>query len=159
MTDEKIQKQIQLVFNTLCNVLNKHGFEYSKDEEKLKVNSTAQKENSHIDFSFEIDADRMLVLLISHIPCIVPQKKRVDLAAAISFINNFTANGCFDFDIKTGNIFFRMTNGFFESLISEEVFEYMISCSLETIDEYSEQFIMLTDDLMSFEEFFDRNGI
>lgn len=157
MTDEK--KQIQLILDTLCKVLNKQELEYFIDEQELVINCTAYKDDSQIDFSFRINPEKKLILLISHIPCTVPQEKTADLAAAICFINNFTANGCFDFDVHTGNIFFRMTNGFLESLIGEDVFEYMISCSLDTIDEYSEQFIMLTEDLMSFEEFFDRNGI
>lgn len=158
MSYSKKQRQIDFVLKNITNVLEREKIEYLKDEKNLKISFSVNK-CLKADFVFKINSEKMLVSIISKIPYIVKQDKIEDLAAAICFINNFTANGCFDFDINTGEILFRMTNGFLESLIGEEAYEYMIDCSVNMLIEYSEQLILLARGLISLDEFVDRNGI
>lgn len=159
MFDQKKQKQIDFVFRIILKVLDKKQIEYSMDEKGLSINCLIYSNSLQINSVFKINPERMIVSLISKIPYTITKDKVEDLAAAMCFVNNFTANGCFDLDINAGNMFFRMTNGFLESLIGEEAYEYMISCSSDMMNEYSEQFILLAKGLMSLDEFVDRNGI
>lgn len=158
MSYSKKQRQIDFVLKNITNVLEREKIEYLKDEKNLKISFSVNK-YLKADFVFKINSEKMLVSLISKIPYIVKQDKIEDLAAAVCFINNFTANGCFDFDINTGEMLFRMTNNFLESLIGEEVYEYMIDCSINMLIEYSEQLILLARGSISLDEFVDRNGI
>jgi hypothetical protein len=46
-----------------------------------------------------------------------------------------------------------MTNSFVESLLDAEVFEYMLSCSFATIDEYNDKLLMLANGTISLDKF------
>lgn len=157
MSDKK--KQIDFVLKNIIKALDEERIEHSNDEENINISCMTHKFGLHIDFMFKINAENMSVMLISELPCIVKRSRTEDLAAAVCFINNFTANGCFDFDIDNGKIFFRMTNCFCDSLIGKEAYDYMINCLLSMLDEYSEQFKLLAEGSISLDEFVDRNGI
>lgn len=157
MSDKK--KQIDFVLKNIIKALDEERIAYSEDKENLSISCSTHKFGLYIDFVFKIDTENMLVSLISELPYTVQGERIEDLAAAICFINNFTANGCFDLDVNMGKIFFRMSNCFLDSLIGKEAYEYMISCLLNMLDEYSEQLILLAKGLISLDEFVDRNGI
>lgn len=153
MAEQKSLEQAKVVFGTLCNVLDNLEWHYQKDEEKLTIECEVQGEDLPIDITVMIDAERMFVILISHIPFVIKEDKRLDLAIAVSVVNNDLIDGCFDYDITSGHMFFRMTNSFIESTIGEEVFKYMIFCSCKTIDEYNDKFMMLAKGVISIEQF------
>lgn len=153
MADEKNIKQAQAVFETMCKALDKHEWNYEKDEEKLRIECGAQGDDLPISINIEIDADRMLIILLSHLPFTTPEEKRLELAAAVSIVNFQIVDGSFDYNIKTGRMVFRMTSSFIESLVGSEVFTYMLFCSCRTVDEYNDKFLMLAKGMMSFDQF------
>ena len=153
MAEQKNLEQAKNVFETLCQAFDKHGWHYNKDEEELSIECGAQGEDLPMKITIKVDADRMLAMLISHIPFVIQEDKRLDVAIAVSVINNSLVDGCFDYDIASGSIFFRMTNSFLESKIGEEVFAYMLLCSCQTIDEYNDKFLMLAKGMISIEQF------
>lgn len=157
MSDKK--KQIDFVLKNIIKALDEEEIEHSKDEENLSISCMTHKFGLHIDFIFKINVENMSVLLISELPCIIKKNRIEDLAAAVCFINNFTANGCFDFDIDKRKLSFRMTNCFCDSLIGKEAYKYMINCLLNMLDEYSEQFKLLAEGSINLDQFIDRNGI
>ena len=83
----------------------------------------------------------------------VPEEKRLDMALAVSIVNNRLVDGSFDYDVMRGALLFRMTTSFIESTLSETAFEYMLFCSCGTIDEYNDKFLMLCKGLMPVEKF------
>lgn len=151
--DEKKLVQAKAVFDTLCRSLDNRKWNYKKNEEELTVECGVQSEDLPIEISIKIDVDRRLAMLISHIPLVVKEDKRLDAAIAVSAVNNMLVDGSFDYNIASGHMFFRMTNSFIESTISEEVFFYMIFCSCQTIDEYNDKFLMLAKGMVSVEQF------
>lgn len=153
MSEIKNLEQAKATFETLCKTLDNQKWPYERDEEKLFVECGAQGEDLPMKISVNIDADRMIAILISHLPFVIQEDKRLDVAVAVSAINNVLADGCFDFDISSGHIFFRMTNSFIESKISEEVFSYLLLCSCKTIDDFNDKFLMLGKGMMSIEQF------
>jgi len=153
MAELKKLEQAKSVFATLCQTLDHEEWKFKKNEEKLSVECGARGEDLPIDISINVDADRMLVLLISHIPFVIQEDKRLDVAIAVSAINNMLVDGCFDYDVTSGHMFFRMTNSFIESKLSEDVFTYMLYCSCKTIDEYNDKFLMLGKGMLSIEQF------
>ena len=95
----------------------------------------------------------MVVLLISHLPFVVQEDRRLDMAVAISAINNHLVDGCFDYNLVNGHIFFRMTNSILESKLSEDVFTYLLLCSCKTIDDFNEKLMMLARGMVTLEQF------
>ena len=153
MADHKNLEQAKSVFGTLCRALDKHEWHYKKDEDKLSIECGARGEDLPMEITFKIDADRMLAMLISHMPFVIHEDKRLDVAIAVTALNNRLVDGCFDYDIKSGHMFFRMTNSFIDSRLDEEVFAYMLFCACKTIDDYNDKFLMLDKGMVSLEQF------
>lgn len=154
MTDEKKLKTARNVFNTLCGMLDEKDFHYEIHEEDLVVTFGMTGEDIPMQFVVNIDATRDLVRVLSMLPFTFEEDKRVDAAVATCQINYRLADGSFDFDYKTGRVIFRMTSSYKDSLISMEVFEYMIAVASFTIDEYNDKLLMLAKGMIPVEEFF-----
>lgn len=134
-------------------MLDGNDWHYKKDDAKLKIECGAQGDDLPMDISIRIDSDRQLVVLLSHLPFVVSEDKRLDIAVATSVINYKLVDGSFDFDIEDGHMFFRMTSSYRESELAKEVFFYMLMCSCQTIDEYNDKLLMLAKNMLSLEDF------
>lgn len=152
MSDEKLERA-QKVYETLCATLDKHEWHYQKNEERLSIECGAQGEDLPMEITIRVDAERQLIMLLSHLPFIISEDKRLDVAIATSIANNGLVDGSFDFDITDGHMFFRMTSSFIESDIGSELFTYMLMVSCHTIDEYNDRFLMLGKGMMSIQDF------
>ena len=155
MTDAENLELAKGTFATLCRTLDAHEWKYRKNEEKLTVECGAQGEDLPMELTVQVDADRMLVMLLSQLPFKISEEKRVDGALAISFVNDQLVDGCFDYDISTGKVFYRMTNSFRDSILDGEVFTYMLFCACQTIDEYNDKLLMLSKGMLTLEQFID----
>ncbi len=153
MGDVKNVEQAKVAFATLCQMLDKNNWSYSKDEEELSVSCSARGDDLPMELRIDVDAERMLVILISHLPFVIKEDKRLDVAIAISAINNMLVDGCFDYDLSSGHMFFRMTNSIIESTLGADAFEYMLFCSCQTIDVYNDKILMLAKGMISIEQF------
>lgn len=153
MTETQKMEQAKTVFATICNVLAQHQWQYSCDEQALTIACGAQGNDLPMEIFVKVDAARMLTMLISHQPFVVPEDKRLDVAVAVSAVNNMLADGSFDYDIAGGHIFFRMTNSFIDSLVGEELFSYMLFASCQIIDLYNDKFLLIASGNLSVQEF------
>ncbi len=153
MPEERNMLAANEIFATLCQSLDNHNWHYDKDEQGLSIECGAQGDDLPMKISIKVDTKRNLVLLLSHMPFVIQEDKRLDVAIAVSAINNRLVDGCFDYDVASGHIFFRMTNSYIESKIGEDVFTYMLFCSCQTIDEYNDKFLMLSKGMVSIEQF------
>ena len=153
MADEKKLAQAKVAFDTFCRMLDNNEWSYNKNEEKLMIESGAQGDDLPMEITVRIDADRQVVLVLSHLPFVIQEDKRLELAIAVSAVNNALVDGCFDYDLANGHVFFRMTNSFLESTLGEDVFKYMLYCSCQTIDEYNDRFLMLAKGMLTIEQF------
>ena len=153
MAEQKNLEQAQSVFGTICQTLDKQGWHYKKNEEKLSIECGAQGDDLPMEVTFSVDAGRMVVMLLSHLPFVIQEDKRLDVAIAVSALNNALSDGSFDYDVASGHMFFRMTNSFLESKLGEDVFTYMLICSFRIIDDYNDKFLMLAKGMISLEQF------
>lgn len=153
MAEVKDLERAKYIFSTLCQALDKNDWRYKKDEEDLSIECGAQGDDLPIELKIRVDAERQLVLLISFLPFAISEEKRIDVAIAVSTINNVLVDGCFDYDVSSGKLLFRMTNSFMDSMLSEEVFTYLLLCSCKTIDDYNDKLLMLSKGLLSIEQF------
>ena len=151
MADEKLERA-QKVYGTLCSTLDSHEWHYKKDEEKLSIDCGAQGEDLPMEITIKVDAERQLIMLLSHLPFVISEDKRLDVAIAVSAVNDRLVDGSFDYNIADGHMFFRMTSSFIESEIGNELFTYMLMVSCHTIDEYNDKFLMLGKGMMSIED-------
>lgn len=156
MSDDKKLKHAQNVYQTLCAMLDDKGVKYEKFEKDLVVAFALSGEDFPMQFVLNVDADRELIRLISPIPAIFEDEKRIEGAIATCQANYRLADGSFDYDYKEGKIFFRMTSSFVDSLISKDLFEYMVAVAGYTVDEYNDKFFMLSKGQLTIDEFFNK---
>ena len=155
MADNANLKQAQTAFKSLCAMLDENDWHYEKDEEKLAIECSARGDDLPMDITVHVDAERLLVILISHMPYKIPEDKRTALAVAVTLANNNMVDGSFDYDFLNGRILFRLTSSFRDSLVSKEMFRYMLFVSCGTIDEYNDKFLIVAKKNMSMEEIID----
>lgn len=156
MEDEKMERA-QKVYKTLCETLDMHDWKYTRDDENLSINCSAQGEDLPMEVTILVEADRQLITLFSHLPFVISEEKRLDIAIAVCMVNNKMVDGSFDYDITGGRLFFRMTNSFIESEMGNELFNYMLLCSLSTIDEFNDKFLMISKGMLTIDNFMDEN--
>ena len=152
MDDMKIQHASDM-YAKLCESMDMLDWKYTKIEDELKIECSAQGEDLPMELVIKLHPDLQLLNLFSHLPFTVPEDKRLDFAVAISIANNKMVDGCFDYDLSDGHIFFRMTNSFIDVELGFETLRYLIFCSCATIDKYNDKFLMLAKGMFSLEQF------
>ena len=154
MAGEINLKRAQQVYKDLCDKLDEMKLRYTKHEKDLVITFTVTGDDLPMQFVLNIDAKRELIRLISPLPVQFTGEKKVEACIATSQANYTLADGSFDFDFKEGTIYFRMTSSYVDSLISKDLFAYMISVACLTVDEYNDKFLMLSKGMLALEEFF-----
>ena len=150
--DEKKLKRAQTVFKNLCERLDEIKWNFERNEEDLQIECTAQGDDLPISLRIAVDEEREIITLLSQLPYTTPEKRRAMMAVAVSKANNGMIDGNFDFDLMSGNIVFRLTSSYRESLIDKEVFTYLLSCACYTVDEYNDKFLFVAKNDMTVEE-------
>lgn len=153
MDDSKKLALAQETFATMCRTLDNNQWRYKKNEEKLRIECGARGSDLPMDLDLHVDADRQLILLLSMLPLSFPEEKRVEGALAVTAINHLLVNGCFDYDLESGRVFYRMSSSFMDSKIGEETVIYILYASCKIIDEYNDKLLLLSKDMISLEQF------
>lgn len=150
--DELKLQNAQAAYAILCESMDALEWSYSKKDD-LVIECGAKGEDLPMDLIIRCDVDLQLLQLFSHLPFAIEEDKRLDVAVAISVINNLLVDGCFDYDISNGDIFFRMTNSFMDTKPGFETIKYFIFCSCATIDSYNDKLLMMSKGILSLEQF------
>lgn len=153
MVDEKDLIQGRQIYETLCATLDHDDWRYTRHDEELAITSGARGEDIPIDFSVQVDVERKLIILLSHLSLRVPEDKLVEVAAAVSIANRGMVFGGFDYDLQKGRILFRLSNSYIGCELGEESFLHMIYTACGTVDDYNDRFLMLAKGLMTLEQF------
>ena len=152
MENEKVLKAAKTVYAGICAVLDERGWTYDKDEDKFLIETGVRGDDLAIRIKIRIDTERQLVILHSPMPFGVPESMRREMAVAVARANHNMVDGCFDYGYETGKIVFRLTSSFRGSLISKDVYEYIVSVSCRIIDNYNGKFLTVIDKKMSIAE-------
>lgn len=154
MEDEKKLKKAKSVYNTLCEMLDEKDMKYEKHIDDLVVTFNISGDDLPMRFVINVDAERELIRMLSPIPVTFGEDKRVEGAIATCQATYRLADGSFDYDFEDGKVLFRITSSYRDSLISKDLFEYMVACASYTVDEFNDKFFMLAKGQMPIEDFF-----
>lgn len=153
MEDERIMKQAQTVYETVCRALESRDWHFTRHDEDLKITCGARGDDLPMDLIIIVNPRAQVVSLYSPMPFNMSEDKRVEAALAVCIANYGFVNGTFDYDFSDGEIRFRIVSSFRESILSEEVFNYMLAVAVSTVDEYNDKFLMISKGVMSIEQF------
>ncbi len=151
--DEKKLAEAKEVYKALCQFLDEDGWKYDKNEEDLVITSGASGEDLPIQFMVKVDAERGVIRTLSRMPLSVPEDKRLDMAIAVSIINNKLIEGCFEFNIANESIIFSMINCFAGATLGKGAFAHIIIRFCKTVDMYNDKLLMLAKGLVTLEQF------
>ena len=150
---EDLKKMGQNMYETICAMYDDKGFHYERHDEDHVITCTVNGDDIPMDILFAVRDERQIVQLLSPMPFRVPEDKRVEMALAITVVNDKLIDGSFDYDLSKGRISFRLTASYIESILGKELFEYMLMVSAATVDEYNDKFLMISKGLLSFDQF------
>lgn len=97
--------------------------------------------------------DRQIASVYSPMSFRCPPERTEDVLYAVTAANFGLLDGSFDFSTATGEIRFRLTSSYLESVLSETLFSYLMYVSAETVDRYNDRFAALCAGTMTREEF------
>ena len=153
MSSEVNMELAKRTFDTLVNMFETRNLKYDKNEEELIVRSGIKGDDLPIDFIVVVKPRNEVVQFLSKLPFNMPEDKIIDGAIAASAANYGLVDGSFDYNVMDGSIIFRLTSSYRDSILSEDLFEYMIMVSAATIDEYNDKFFMLAKGMIDIQKF------
>lgn len=153
MMDENKIILAKQVYQTLCEAIERRGWSFEKDEERLLVHFGVRGDDIPIQLVLVVDVKRQLISVLSPLPFKMSEEKRMEGAIAACAASYGMIDGSFDYDIFDGSITFRMTASFMESIIGEGLFQYLISCCCAMVDKYNDRFLALDKGSISITDF------
>ena len=140
-------------YATLCKMLDNRDWHYDKMEDDLVIKSGIKGDDFPIEFIMRVNARNEVVSFISWMPFNVDESKRIDIALAVCAANYGLVDGSFDYDLSDGSILFRLTSSYKNTVLSEDLLEYMLMVSATTVDEYNDKFFMISKGMMTIQQF------
>lgn len=141
------------VYHTLLKMLDSINWTYDRNDEKLLIKSGVRGDDLPVDFVMLVRPQNQVIQFISSLPFKISEDKRVEAAVAVCVANYNLVHGSFDYDIRDGEISFRLTSSYRDSKIGEEMLKYMVMVAASTTDSYNDKFFMLSKGALTVQEF------
>ncbi len=152
MTDKQ-NKLAQQVYQTVCTALDARKWKYQKAEEKLAVHFVVNGDSLPMSFIIVTDAERQMIRVMVPLQQKFREEKRLEGAIATCAANYGMVDGGFDYGLSDGQVIFRATASFRESIVGEGLIDYLIDLSCAMVDKYSADFLALDKGYLSLEDF------
>ena len=159
MAEELNMQKAKQVYDTMINMLDNRGWHYEEIEDELLIKSGVKGEDLPIEFIVMVKPKQQVVQFLSRLPFTMPEDKRIDGALAVCVANYRLVDGCFDYNLASGDILFRLTSSYRESTLGEDLFEYMILCAASTVDNYNDKFFMIAKGMMTIQQFIEQESV
>lgn len=139
------QREARNVYESVMKMLDKHNFNYKRDDDNLVINIKMHGDDIPMDFTLKVDQKRDLVIVSSMLPFKFNMDRVVAGAVAVCNINYLLADGSFDLDVRDGELSFKLTSSYKDSLLSEESLEYMFGIACGTVDKYNDKLLLISE--------------
>ena len=153
MSENYDMNKARSVYASLVNSLTARDWNFEPNEENLLIRSGIRGEDLPIEFIMIVNPRNEVVQFLSALPFTIPEDMRVDGAIAVAVANYGLVDGSFDYDINDGEIRFRLTCSYRDSVLGGDLFEYMIGAAASTVEKYNDRFFMLAKKMITIEKF------
>ena len=153
MSENYDMNKARSVYNSLISMLNTRDWKYQPDDENMLIRSGIKGEDLPIEFVMIVNPRNEVVQFLSGLPFKMPEDMRVDGALAVAVANYGLVDGSFDYDLNDGEIRFRLTCSYRDSVLGADLFEYMIGAAASTVENYNDRFFMLAKKMITIEKF------
>lgn len=145
--------EAKVVFESLVAHLESIKLNFAKEEleDRYVIRFNMNGDDIPMRFFIYVNPNQRIITLHSPQPVKFPEDK-IDLGCkAVCAINYRLTDGDFQIDIRDGEVMFNMSNSYAGSLISDEVFNYMLGMSINIVDEFNDKLLMLSKGLVDID--------
>lgn len=153
MADQNNLELTKRTYATLCAALDERQWKYRRNDEEMAIEYVVNGDDIPMRFFIRFDAERTIVRFISPLPLSVREDKRLEMAVALSMINDYLVAGCFEMDMNDGELRFRVSNSFRDSVLSGEAFLHLLQLGIQVVERYNDKLFMLATGVISLEKF------
>ena len=141
-------------YKLVCKCLDELEVVYKKDDEKLEASFLFKDDEgkNYVPF-FSINPDQQLIVLNVYPDFVISHENILPVAIAISQINYGLFDGSFDLNVASGDIAFKLTTNFWDSLLSTEVVKQMLMVGLDGAREFFPTIKKISDNELDVDEF------
>jgi len=145
------------VYNSIVEALEAREWTFDRNDEDLIIKTGIKGEDLPIEFLLIVNPRNEVIQFISRLPYNIPEEKRIDAAVAVCVANYGLVDGSFDYDVRDGEIRYRVTCSYIGSDVPADLVEYIIFIGVKTVDEYNDRLFMLSKGMISVQEFLDQD--
>lgn len=156
MGDKKL-KQAQKIYKDMVKALKAKKWNFFEKEEELSILSQYEGDDLTINYIISLDVEREVIQYLSPLPFKIHEDLRNDAAVAVCAANYGLVNGSFDFDIRDGEIRFRLTTSYCDCELGKEFFFDMMATAVLTTDKYNHLFMKFNNGDMTLQEFIEES--
>lgn len=157
MASEKQIQEAKTIYTSLKDFFDGVNYRYqviAEEPERIYVFEYGVRgEDIPMDFRILIEVERGIIKFISPQPVRFSPDKRPDAAMAICAINDAIVDGSYSMNLEDGRVMYTQTTCFRGSLISPEVFRYMIGLSNSIVDAFNDKLLLLQNGIMDLDAF------
>ena len=141
------------VYEMFKKNLTDHEIKFETHDEDKVITLTVNGEDLPQPTIIRVDDDRQVIRVLSPLPYRMPEDKRIDAAVAVAVANYGLVNGSFDYDVRDGEIRYRVAQSYRGIDVSEEMVHYILAVVFKTTDDYNDRFFMLGKGMLTLEKF------
>ena len=143
----------RMVFEQLIEHLHKIKLNFAHEtlEDRYLIKFNMSGDDLPMRFFLYVNPEHQLLTLHSPLPVTFAKDKIATACVALCATNYRLTDGDFQIDIRDGEVLFNMSNSYADSLISDEVFNYMLGMSINIVDEFNDKLLMLSKGLIDLD--------
>ncbi|MBO4391219.1 MAG: YbjN domain-containing protein [Lachnospiraceae bacterium] len=147
------------LYNQVCNVLKKKNWDPECNPDDLVVSVSIDGEDLPISMNIRIKERLEAISIFCLLPFDMTEEHRMDVAAAINFVNSTLDEGSFDFNIQTGDVGFRVTALYgAQCIIGDELIDHLTEVAVSNLNRFTALFFALSKGMISLEKFLEAMG-
>jgi hypothetical protein len=150
----KDMNKAKAVYDTVCAALDRMKWVYDKEEEELAITTGAKGTDLPIDIVIRVLPEAEVLSVQVPFAFEVPDEHSIDVAIAVTAANYGLIRGCFDYDMTTGDLRFRICapyNG--NTTLAEDVVEMLVLIAATTVDSYQTRLLMVAKGVVTPSQF------
>ncbi len=160
---EKERKQADEVYQNLINIFERMEYPYDviesgNDIEKV-LHIRSAGEDLPMEFFIVIDAYFQQFKVKSPQPVRFSKEQIPDAAELICAINDVIRFGYFALDVEDGSVMFNYFHLFMDSLVSPDLWGFLVKTSAQIVDEYNDKFLMLAKGMIDKDSLMKKLGL
>lgn len=156
MADNKLIARADEVYDILISELDSKKWNYKEDRKNRSVSFNVNGDLLPVAYNIIIDAERQLIKLRSVLPFDVKDDEAYALIFAVCRTNCCLTDGRFKLILENRTVLFDMTCSYIDSLIGEEVFDFLIFYTFIVVNKYNSRLRDLNEGTIDIQKYIEK---